>query len=130
MLAEKIGQLVVDQVDFNNAALEAAVENLNAKAATLTRASAQVEYLAANSEDLNTVAENVVDLASEFGKSFPHLEEEQVARVKSLFAGVFSDENEETELAAEDLFNAVLDYNLAAQALNAAVNALVPGEEA
>lgn len=88
-----------------------------------------MEALATTDEDLNTVAENVVDLASEFGKSFPNLKEEQVSRVKALFAGVFSAESEETELAGEDLFNATLDYNLAAQALNAAVNALVPGEE-
>lgn len=129
MLADKIGQLVVAQVNFNNKQLEAAVENLNAKNAALTRAAVKLEGKAEDDEALNTVAEGCVELASEFGKAFPELDEDQVARVKGLFGDVFDNEDPEVEAAAEEIFNATLDYNLAAQELNRAVNERVPGDE-
>lgn len=118
MILEKIIALVNDSTDFTNDELEAAVKGRDAALITLQRAGLEVEALAAaggvGDEELNGVAESIVDLANEFGTAFKNLTQSQKDKVKATVAGIVTGKNESL---VERLFNASLDFVGAAQTL-------------
>ena len=131
MISDKILTLITDRIDFANDDLELLVEAQASAAANAVKAGITFENAVAlefpddptAQEAAVTVAENVVDFASQIGSAFPALTGEQAAKFKELFTAVF-DQPGEIETAGEALFNACVDNILAIQALVTYVNAL------
>lgn len=136
MLSEKIAALILLRTDFVNDEFEAVIEDLTTTNSVLVKASFEFEQLAGEDADLVLVAENIVDFASEFGTAFPNLSKAQAARVKALYASVFTSVTPEIEAAGEAVFNATIDFDMSVQAANTMANELLaapppdPGEEA
>lgn len=125
MLSEKIAALVLLRTDFVNDEFEAVIEEVVTTNSTLVKASFEFEQLAGDNADLVTVAENIVDFASEFGTAFPNLSKAQAARVKTLYASVFTSVTPEIEAAGEAVFNATIDFDMAVQVANVKANELL-----
>jgi hypothetical protein len=132
MISEKLANLILAGIDFTNKELEALVEAQTIKTAAMTAAGINMENVIAEEfpeEDARQkfleIAGGIVDFATEVGKAFPALTEEQRQRFKDLFAIVFDVESEAVETAGEALFNASVDGLGSIQALNNYVKGLL-----
>lgn len=132
MLAEKIAALFTDRTDFNDQDLENAVKDSFAKIVAASMAGFKLEQSilnafpgdSTNQAKFLAISEGVVDLASQIGVAFNRLDETQREVFKTLFASVFELENDEIELAGEELFNASVNGLAATQALNEYVESI------
>jgi hypothetical protein len=125
MFSEKVNQLVVTQIDFVNDAIENQVEEVTSAAAKLKELGLRVDQLDDDGNTLEEIANNTVDLAGSFGKFYGQLTEEERTKVKDAFKGVYSNPNEDQEDVIEAVFDSVIDFIGAANALNAAANDLL-----
>lgn len=134
MITQKIFDLILNRVDFNNDELEALVEAQTIKSAAAIEAALKMESIIqsefADDPEVQTktteIAEGIVDLASELGSAFPQLSTEQADRFKELFAVVFESQSDAVETAGQNLFNAAVDSLQSIQALVNYVNGLDP----
>ena len=134
MITQKIFDLILTRVDFNNDELEALVEAQTIKSATAIEAALKMESIIqtefADDPEVQTktteIAEGIVDLASELGSAFPQLSTEQADRFKDLFATIFESQSDAVETAGQNLFNAGVDSLQSIQALVNYVNGLDP----
>lgn len=134
MITQKIFDLILTRVDFNNDELEALVEAQTIKSATAIEAALKMESIIqtefADDPEVQTktteIAEGIVDLASELGSAFPQLSTEQADRFKELFATIFESQSDAVETAGQNLFNAGVDSLQSIQALVNYVNGLDP----
>lgn len=132
MIVQKISDLILSRVDFNNDELEGLVEAQTVKSASAVEAALNMQsiILAEYPDDpeaqtkATEIAEGIVDFASEIGSAFPSLTQLQVERFKTLFATVFDSPSEGVEAAGEKLFDASVDTLQAIQGLVSYVNAL------
>lgn len=127
MLSEKIALKIQERTEFVNDELEAAVEGVTTATASLVKAGIDFDTVTGGNSDSEAVADSIVDLASEFGIAFPNLQPAQVARVKGLFADVYTAPTPEAEAAGEAIFNATVDFDIAVQKVNEVANRLVAG---
>ena len=134
MITQKIFDLILTRVDFNNDELEALVEAQTIKSAIAIEAALKMESIIqtefADDPEVQTktteIAEGIVDLASELGSAFPQLSTEQADRFKELFATIFESQSDAVETAGQNLFNAGVDSLQSIQALVNYVNGLDP----
>ena len=134
MITQKIFDLILTRVDFNNDELEALVEAQTIKSAAAIEAALKMESIIqtefADDPEVQTktteIAEGIVDLASELGSAFPQLSTEQADRFKELFATIFESQSDAVETAGQNLFNAGVDSLQSIQALVNYVNGLDP----
>lgn len=132
MIVQKISDLILARVDFNNDELEGLVEVQTVKSSLAVEAALNMQstILAEYPDDPEAqtkaidIAAGIVDFASEIGSAFPSLTQTQVERFKTLFATVFDSPSEGVEAAGEKLFDASVDTLQAIQALVSYVNAL------
>lgn len=119
-LSDKLGALIVAQIDFQDDQLEALV-NASAKATEAT-----IAFAAAIGDDeaANNAAASLVDLASEIGTAFPGLTAEQADKFKAIVSNVYEGESEEVDSLGEAIFNHAVDAVLAAKELNAYVESV------
>ena len=134
MITQKIFDLILSRVDFNNDELELLVEAQTIKSAAAIEAALKMESIIqtefADDPEVQTktteIAEGIVDLASELGSAFPQLSTEQADRFKELFATIFESQSDAVETAGQNLFNAGVNSLQSIQALVNYVNALDP----
>lgn len=112
---EKVRTLILEVIDFNNPDQLAAIEALANASADLANAGNEFDDVnPAGSAD--SIAQGALDLAGAFSKVAAP---DKNAFVKQAFAQVFSADTPEKEAAGEALFSAALDFNIAANAVNA-----------
>ena len=128
MFTEKIGSLIVNNLEFSNDELEAKVETLIAKTAELTSAGVKFQTLATDDAKTLEAGEALVSLAGELGVAFPNLGSDQAERVKNVVALIFDNPSPELDAAGTDVFNTAVDTVVAAQDLNRFVEALPSAE--
>lgn len=100
-LNEQITQLIFENLDFANDAVEAALEGVVTSAIGVSDAARAIEALDLQGEDA-AVAEGVVKLASTFGTVFGNLSPDQRAEVTDTVAKIVTGPNEGL---IETLFN-------------------------
>lgn len=126
-LTARISQRILDRTDFVNDALESAVEQLNGKAFALASATSEFEGVCSNlSIDPVASSDAVMGLAEQFGEAFPAPAPDRVDKIKALVKELVDDDDPALESATEKLFDAALDFEVGVNALNDAVNAIVP----
>lgn len=113
--AQKVRDLILARIDFNTPAALAVVEKF--ATATADLANAGNEFDDVNPNDASaTVAQGALDLADAFAAvATPDKNE----FVKKAFNEIYAAATPEQEAAGEALFSAALDFNIAANALNA-----------
>ena len=125
MIAERIAELLLAKIDFDNDAVEAQVEKLTTSALNLQAAAAAVEN-ASGSETFEDVANGIVDLADIFDDA--DLGPAATEKVEAVFSRIFSAPTEELTALGKDLFKAALEYGTVANETNQVFNN--PNEEA
>lgn len=123
-LSEKLGALIVAQIDFQDDQLEQATEKLVNAASKATEATISFAAAIGDDEAANNAAASLVDLASEIGTAFPGLTAEQADKFKAIVANVYEGESEEVDALGESIFNHAVDAVLAAKDLNAYVESV------
>lgn len=126
-LTARIAQRITDRVDFNNDGLEQAVESLAQKSFELAAAANRFEAAAENLDlDPEAASAAVLGLAEQFGEAFPAPAPDRTERIKALVHELVDEEDAVLEAATEALFDAALDFEVGVNALNGAVNDIVP----
>lgn len=112
MLKQKISQLLLDKIDFQDEAAEGTVENLLSAALDLSTKADEFEAMAAN-DTLEEVADGVIDLADAFDDA--DLTPDKKEKVLGAFRKIFNSPTEELETAGVALFEATLNLGIAAR---------------
>lgn len=112
MLKERIGQLLLDKIDFQDDAVESVVEGLLANAMDLSAKADEFEALAAT-DTLEEVANGIIDLADAFDDA--ELTPAKKEKVIGAFRKIFNSPTEELEEAGVALFEATLNLGVSAR---------------
>ena len=116
MISANIRALILERIEFPNPEVLAKVEALSSAAATLAAAGEDYDDVIVEGDaDADTVAAGILGLADSFAEV---ASPEKNQKVKDFFASVFTSSTPEKEQAGETLFNAALDFTLAANAIN------------
>lgn len=124
MLELELAELATSTIDFQNEALESALEQTLTAFGKLAKTAVELDGL--TDESVLPVSKSVLELAKQFGIAFKDLEAEQAQKVKDAMKGVVTGEN---ELLVERFFDEALDFILSGQNLNAVADSEeIPGE--
>lgn len=114
MISEKIKSLILGRIDFANAEVLEAVENLATASADLATAGEQYDDVFPEGSG-DAAADGALNLADAFAAV---ANPDKIAFVKEAFNAVYYSTTPEQETAGEALFAAALDLDLAANKIN------------
>lgn len=112
-----IGDLITDNVEFNDDQLETLTEDLVKKTAVLTAAGISFKSLAGDTPEALNAGVSLVKLAGKLGVAFPDLTADQVSQFESIVGEVYVGASPEIDAAGGSTFNAAIETVVSAKAL-------------